>query len=166
MDAAARLAELLISRNLRVAVVETTAGGLLCARLTSVSGSSQWFERGFVAYSQAAKLELLTGSDDLLAAHGNVSEAIACALASAVRERCGVDLCVAETGIAGPIRGRSGKPVGTCFLAVATASEVVCEHHVFAGDRPAIREAIVERALAVMLKIVTATEGVPGDSTP
>jgi nicotinamide-nucleotide amidase len=148
------VAQLLTDRNLRLAVAEATCGGFLCARLASVPGSSRFFDRGVIAYSRPAKKELLGIDDEALSEHGSVSRETAMAMATGVRERSGADLGLAETGIAGPIGGRSPKPIGTCFIAVATVNDLACEEHVFAGDRAAIREAIVLRALQMVIRVI------------
>lgn len=150
------VAELLTARGLRLAVVETTTGGLICARLTAVPGSSKFLDSGLVAYSKSAKRQWLGIEETLLNAHGSVSEAVAIAMAQAVRERSGVDLGLAETGIAGPKPGRSPKPVGTCYLALATAAATHCIEVHCDGDRAAIRHGIVERALALIVETVNA----------
>ena len=142
------LGRLLVERGWTISVAETTAGGLICARIVSVPGSSAYLERGVVAYSKASKVELLGGAEDALDAYGAVSEETAVALAQGVRQVSGVTLGLAETGIAGPIRGRSPKPIGSACIALAGPDGSQCASFVFSGDRQHIRERIAEQALA------------------
>lgn len=141
---AARLRE----RGWRLASAESCTGGLIAAACTSVAGSSDWFERGFVTYSNAAKTELLGVPKALIETHGAVSEAVARAMAEGVLQRAPVQLAVAVTGIAGPGGAMPGKPVGTVWLAWGTAAGVRAERLHFEGDRSAVRQASVDAALA------------------
>jgi nicotinamide-nucleotide amidase len=109
---------LLRSRGWWVALAESCTGGLATSRLTDVPGSSAYVERSVVAYSNRAKIELLGVPDALIAAHGAVSEPVALAMAAGIRQRAGVDIGVAITGIAGPGGGSEQKPVGTVCIAV------------------------------------------------
>ncbi len=111
------LADALRARGWRIAAAESCTGGLIAAACTSVAGSSDWFERGFVTYSNEAKTELLGVPTALLAAHGAVSEPVARAMAEGALARAPVQLAVAVTGIAGPGGAVPGKPVGTVWLA-------------------------------------------------
>ena len=149
-----RLGRSLAERGWTLSVAETTAGGLICARIVGVPGSSAYFERGIVAYSRASKVEALGVSEELLAAHGSTSREAAIALAEGIRRIAGTVLGLAETGIAGPIRGRSPKPVGSAFIALSTPSGARCEAFAFEGDRQRIREQIADRALALALAFV------------
>lgn len=143
-----RLGRLLVGRGWTISVAETTAGGLICARIVSVPGSSTYLERGVVAYSRASKVELLGLAEDALDTYGAVSEETAVALAQGVRQVSGTTLGLAETGIAGPIRGRSPKPIGSACIALAGSESSQCVSFVFSGDRHHIREQIAEQALA------------------
>lgn len=146
-----RLGEILRARGWNIAVAETTTGGLISARIVAVPGSSTYFERGIIAYSKASKT--LVGVDEaLIASHGAVSPEMASAMAEGVREVSGVDVGIAETGIAGPIQGRSPKPLGSAFIAVSLPDGTTCEHHVFNGDRTEIREQIARRAILMALE--------------
>ena len=141
------LAEALRGRGWRIATAESCTGGLIAAACTQVAGSSDWFERGFVTYSNAAKSELLGVDAALIAAHGAVSEPVARALVQGALQRAPVDLAVAVTGIAGPGGAAPGKPVGTVWLAWGTANGVQAERLQLAGDRDAVRSATVRAAL-------------------
>lgn len=149
-----RLGRLLAERGWTLSVAETTAGGLICARIVGVPGSSAWFERGVVAYSTKSKNQWLGVPDSLLDRHGTVSEEAAAAMAEAVSKVSGSTLGLAETGIAGPIRGRSPKPLGTAYIALWTPEEVKCERFAFEGGRRRIRERIAEQALVTAANFV------------
>jgi nicotinamide-nucleotide amidase len=146
------LADALRRRGWRMASAESCTGGLIAAACTALAGSSDWFERGYVSYSNAAKTELLGVEPALIAAHGAVSEAVVRARATGAVERANVELGVAVTGIAGPGGSVPGKPVGTVWLAVARrvaggVPEVQAERLQLAGDRAAVRAQTVQLAL-------------------
>jgi nicotinamide-nucleotide amidase len=150
------LGDALRARGWRMATAESCTGGLIAAACTSVAGSSDWFERGVVSYSNEAKLELLGVDGALIAAHGAVSEPVAAAMASGALQRARVALAVAVTGIAGPGGAVPGKPVGTVWLAVASVQAgqtlVHTERLQLDGDRTAVREATVRLALARLME--------------
>lgn len=150
-----QLAQQLIERNWMLATAESCTGGLIAATCTDLAGSSAWFERGFVTYSNAAKTELLGVDADLIARHGAVSEPVAVAMARGALAHSAAHIAVAVTGIAGPSGATADKPVGTVWLAWATASEVCSESHLFSGDRAAIRKAAVQHALQGLLAVTT-----------
>jgi nicotinamide-nucleotide amidase len=146
------LADALRRRGWHLASAESCTGGLIAAACTAVAGSSDWFERGYVSYSNAAKAEMLGVDLDLIATHGAVSEAVVQAMALGAVQRAGVELGVAVTGIAGPGGATPGKPVGTVWLAVAVRGAgadimVRAERLQLAGDRSAVREQTVRQAL-------------------
>lgn len=146
------LGESLRRRGWSMATAESCTGGLIAAACTSVAGSSDWFERGFVSYSNAAKTELLGVDAALIAAHGAVSEAVVRAMALGALSRAGVDLAVAVTGIAGPGGGSADKPVGTVWLGLARRGPpgdalVQAERLQLGGDRSAVREQTLRIAL-------------------
>lgn len=126
---------LLKERKLTLAVAESCTGGLVGHRLTEVPGSSAYFERGVVVYSNEAKQALLGVPAELLAAHGAVSGPVVEAMARGVRERAGTDLGLGVTGIAGPEGGSPAKPVGTVFIALASPGGVQVRRFSFGGDR-------------------------------
>lgn len=138
----------MIERGWTLSVAETTTGGLISSRIVSVPGSSAFFDRGLVPYSASAKIQALGISRSQLERCGAVSVEVASAMAEAVGRTSHSMLGLAETGIAGPIRGRSPKPLGTAYIALWTPEGVRCERFVFEGDRGRIRERIAEQALA------------------
>ena len=140
------------ARGWRLATAESCTGGLIAAACTAVAGSSDWFERGFVTYSNEAKVESLGVDPALLAAHGAVSEEVACAMAAGALARARAELAVAVTGIAGPGGGSVAKPVGTVWIGVAASGEkAVATLLQASGDRAAIRQASVARALELLV---------------
>lgn len=151
------LADLLRSRGERLATAESCTGGLIAGACTDLAGSSDWFERGFVSYSNAAKTELLGVPAALIDAHGAVSEPVALAMAEGALARSHADWAVAVTGIAGPGGGSAEKPVGLVWLAwMRRGGAAQAERHVFPGDRAAVRAATVARALAGLTDRITA----------
>jgi nicotinamide-nucleotide amidase len=155
-DAVRALAEAVLTtcraRRLMVATAESCTGGMIAAALTDIAGSSDVVERGFVTYSNAAKTDLLGVPPALLAAHGAVSAEVAEAMAAGALARAPVDLAVAVTGIAGPGGGTATKPVGLVYFGIARrGTPAATEHHVFPGDRAAVRRATVLRALELLL---------------
>lgn len=139
--------KLLRANNATLATAESCTGGLLAGRLTEVPGSSDYFIEGVVAYANAAKIDLLGVSHDLIEEHGAVSEPVAEALARGIRERAGTTLGVGVTGIAGPGGGSEEKPVGLVFIALAAADECKVRRFIFPGDRQFIRMLAVNAAL-------------------
>lgn len=160
IDTLAReVGDVLRQRGWLAATAESCTGGLVAGAITGIAGSSAWFERGFVTYSNEAKQEVLGVPGAVLAAHGAVSEPTARAMAEGALAHSRADVAVAITGIAGPGGAAPGKPVGTvCFgWAVRGAGIRVATFH-FAGDRAAVREASVEAALRGLLAVVAAPE--------
>ena len=151
------LAATLRARGWMLATAESCTGGLISAACTSLAGSSDWFERGFVTYSNAAKSELLGVPAMLIDAHGAVSEAVARAMAEGAFSRSKAQVSVAVTGVAGPGGGSATKPVGTVWLAVSTSSgSTVAELLQLAGDRAAVRRQTLVCALDAVLKAAAA----------
>ena len=147
-------------RGAMCATAESCTGGLVAGAITDVAGSSAWFDRGFVTYSNEAKMELLGVSAATLARHGAVSEATARAMAEGALARSRARLAVAITGVAGPGGGSAAKPVGTvCFAwAVRDGATIATTRH-FEGDRFAVRRAAVAAALAGLLAAVATMPG-------
>lgn len=141
------VADLLIKRQWKLTTAESCTGGMIAAACTDLAGSSDWFERGFVTYSNEAKTELLGVDAHLIAQHGAVSEAVVRAMAEGALTHSRAQVSVAVTGIAGPTGGSAAKPVGTVWFGWATAQGVTSEVQHFAGDRAAVRAATVQHAL-------------------
>jgi nicotinamide-nucleotide amidase len=142
------VAQALRRKGATLVTAESCTGGMIAARCTDVAGSSDWFERGFVSYSNAAKIESLGVGAALIDAHGAVSSEVACAMASGALRHSHADIAVAVTGIAGPGGATPGKPVGTVWLAAARRGEPAqAELLRLSGDRHAVREQTVEHAL-------------------
>lgn len=150
------LAAALRARTLTLATAESCTGGRIAAACTSLAGSSDWFERGYVTYSNAAKGEDIGVPAALIAAHGAVSEPVARAMAEGARSRAKAGVAVAVTGIAGPGGGSPDKPVGTVWLAVASAGATRAEKLQLGGDRAEIRQATVEHAIDAVLDVLAA----------
>ncbi len=142
-----QVAALLQQKKLMLATAESCTGGLIAAACTDLAGSSVWFERGFVSYSNAAKTELLGVPADLIEAHGAVSEPVARAMVEGALRHSHAQVAVAVTGVAGPGGGSPDKPVGTVWFGWATPDGVVTDKRCFDGDRQQVREATVQHAL-------------------
>ncbi len=146
------LADGLRARGWRIATAESCTGGRIAGFCTDLAGSSDWFDCGFVSYSNSAKTTLLGVDAALIAEHGAVSEAVAQAMALGALARSQADLAVAVTGVAGPAGGTAAKPVGTVWLAWAWRNagggiETEAALRRFDGDRAAVRLATVSSAL-------------------
>jgi len=154
-----QLGVLLKQRNLKLTTAESCTGGQLAYIVTAIPGSSNWFERGFVTYSNEAKQEMLGVSNDLIVKHGAVSKEVVLAMAQGALNHSHAQLSVAITGIAGPTGGTTDKPVGTVWIAWqnhnhgATAN---CYH--FEGGRISIRTQAVEQALQGLLQLYSSSD--------
>ena len=156
-DLVPRLAAALKARGEMLATAESCTGGLIAGACTGLSGSSDWFERGFVTYSNAAKTELLEVSEALIETHGAVSEPVVRAMAAGALRRSRAQWAVAVTGVAGPTGGSADKPVGTVWFGWATPVGVFTERQRFDGDRAAVRQATVAHALnGLLLRMASA----------
>jgi nicotinamide-nucleotide amidase len=154
----AEMADLLRRRGWRIVTAESCTGGLIAALCTSLAGSSDWFERGFVTYSNAAKAESLGVDAALIASHGAVSEATALAMARGALARSAADVALAVTGIAGPTGATADKPVGLVWLGWASRDEAGtvqagAARQVWPGDRTAVRSATVQWGLERLLAL-------------
>ena len=154
-ELAARLGERLIKKQMRCVVAESCTGGLLSSIITAIPGCSQWFERGFVTYSNESKQELLGVSKEILKSHGAVSEATVRAMVSGALHNSHADISVAITGIAGPGGASKDKPLGTVWIAWAGTQQSIKVHcYHFTGDRIAVRNQAVAKSLDGLLKMV------------
>ncbi len=153
-DLSRTLGERLLARGWLLATAESCTGGGIACAVTDIAGSSAWFDRGFVTYSNAAKQDMLGVPAATLAAHGAVSEATARAMASGALARSAAGVAVAVTGVAGPSGGSPAKPVGTVWFAYALAGGAVhARLHRYDGDRAAVRARTVERALGDLIRL-------------
>jgi len=159
LDALAlRLGRALLVRGWRLSAAESCTGGWIAKTLTDVAGSSQWFDGSVVSYSNASKTDLLGVGQELLAAHGAVSEQVVRAMANGARERFHTQLAVAVSGIAGPDGGTQDKPVGTVWFAWATptggGTGTGAARRVFAGGRDSVRRQSVAFAIERLVDLV------------
>ena len=141
------LAARLLANGQMLATAESCTGGMIAAACTDLAGSSAWFERGFVSYSNEAKTELLGVPAALIAEHGAVSEPVVRAMAQGALQHSRAQVAVAVTGVAGPGGGSDSKPVGSVWFGWATPAGVVTQLCRFEGDRHQVRQASVRHAL-------------------
>ena len=153
-DSCQQLAALLRQQGRKLATAESCTGGLVAAACTDLAGSSDWFERGFVTYSNEAKTSMLGVPASLIAAHGAVSEAVARAMAKGALQQSLAQVALAVTGVAGPSGGSAEKPVGTVWFAWALPSGLTSEVQHFAGDRATVRAATVQHTLGRLLTLL------------
>lgn len=144
----------MLKRQWMLATAESCTGGLIAGACTDLAGSSAWFERGFVTYSNAAKTEQLGVDAALIATHGAVSEPVVRAMAQGALQYSHAQVAVAVTGVAGPSGGSADKPVGTVWFGWATPSGLLSEVQHFAGDRAAVRAATVHHALVRLASLL------------
>lgn len=152
----ARLAEILLERGWKLATAESCTGGLIAAACTELSGSSNWFERGFVTYSNEAKVELLGVDPALVARSGAVSEVVARAMAFGAVRHSRAQVSAAVTGVAGPTGGSAEKPVGTVWFGFQVDGQLTSETRRFAGNRGEVRLQAVEHALRRLVELMDA----------
>ena len=154
LDDAKKVIDVCRDAGLKIATVESCTGGLLAGALTSIAGSSDVVERGFVTYSNEAKSELVGVPAALIQSHGAVSEQVARAMAEGGVQRSPADIAVAVTGVAGPDGGTRDKPVGLVHIAAARAGhDTQVLARVFSGDRDDVRLASVSAGLGLLLRI-------------
>lgn len=146
------IGKLLCELKLRIAIAESCTGGLLGHRITNVPGSSNYFDRGIVAYSNQAKKELLGVPEEILNKYGAVSSQTAIAMAKGMKKISNADVTLAITGIAGPAGGTPEKPVGLVYIALAGTGEddIICHQFNFSGDRETIKLCSSQSALSIL----------------
>ena len=150
---AGEVAAVLTEQKLTLAVAESCTGGGLCQTLTDIPGSSAWFDRGFITYSNQAKIEMLGVSSTLLEQYGAVSFEAARAMVEGVHGQSNAELAIAITGIAGPGGGTAEKPVGTVFFGIGQKGQAVkIDKRRFKGEREEVRARSVEFVLKALLK--------------
>jgi nicotinamide-nucleotide amidase len=152
IELAQRVGAALKARGEKLATAESCTGGWVSMALTAVAGSSDWFERGYVTYSNAAKREELGVAEETLRRHGAVSEETAREMAAGALRKSGALAALAITGIAGPTGGTAAKPVGTVCFAWARGGKISSETRRFDGDRESVRRQSVRRALEGLLQ--------------
>lgn len=146
-EAAARLGQALLALQLRLALAESCTGGWIAKAITDIPGASDWFEAGFVTYSNEAKIEVLGVSAEVLAEHGAVSEPVVQAMAAGARRVARTGAALAVSGVAGPAGGSSDKPVGLVWFGFSVGQREWAERADFDGDREAVRRHSVEYAI-------------------
>ena len=159
LDIAKEVSKLLIARGWTLALAESCTGGLVCAALTDLPGSSDWFERGYITYSNQAKSECLGVPTETIESFGAVSEQVAKAMSEGAQKNAGVNVAVSITGIAGPAGGSIEKPVGTVCFGWTIQKEnlvdiTICKRMQFSGDRQAVREQARDFALSELIELL------------
>lgn len=153
-DVCLELGNALTKKKFRIALAESCTGGLVCQHLTNIPGSSVWFDRGFVTYSNESKIELLKVSQDTLLKFGAVSQEVASEMALGALNESHAQIALSITGIAGPSGGSIEKPVGTVFFAIAHQNKIIFNaSKVFPGSRENIRESSCLFALNQVLAL-------------
>lgn len=150
-----KISLILKKQQLKIVTAESCTGGLISHTLTNISGSSDYFDRGIVSYSNTAKTELLGVSEGLLEKYGAVSKQVAKAMAEGVRIRSSVDIGIATTGIAGPTGGTKEKPVGLVYIAVSTSDDTIVKKFQFSGKRIENKKSTCNAALEMLLDVIT-----------
>ncbi len=150
-----KVSNLLKKQNLTVATAESCTGGLIAHTLTNISGSSDYFDRGIVSYSNNAKMELLDVPENLLKKYGAVSEQVAKSMAEGVRKISNVDIGIATTGIAGPTGGTKEKPVGLVYIAISTSENTVVKKFQFSDNRLQNKESTCNAALEILFEYIS-----------
>ncbi|WP_020651865.1 CinA family protein [Massilia niastensis] len=154
IDLATKVGRALEAKGLLLVTAESCTGGGVSQAITEIAGSTGWFERGFVTYSNLSKTELLNVPDALIAQFGSVSEEVAGAMAEGAVANSNADVAVSTTGIAGPSGAVPGKPVGTVCFGWSRGDTTYTERLVLSGDRQSIREQTVAHALQGLLRFI------------
>jgi len=150
----AQFGEQLLQKTLKIAAAESCTGGLFCEVLTRIPGSSNWFDRGFITYSNEAKIEMLGVKLSTLEQFGAVSEQTVIEMTQGVFKHSNADIACAITGIAGPDGGTKDKPVGLVWMGFAKRNDTIQTHHeIFKGDRQSIRKQVVKLMLKFLKEI-------------
>jgi PncC family amidohydrolase len=150
-----KVSDELKKQKVTIATAESCTGGLLAHTLTNISGSSEYFDRGVVSYSNKSKQDLLGVPNQLITQYGAVSKEVAENMANGIRQTAMVQYAIATTGIAGPTGGTKEKPVGLVYIAIATKDRVYVKDFLFSGNRLTNKENTVTAALEFLLKILT-----------
>ena len=142
-------------RNISIATAESCTGGLLANLLTNISGSSEYFDRGVVTYSNISKIELLGVSQEIIQKYGAVSKETASAMAIGIKERSNVDIGISTTGIAGPTGGTKEKPIGLVYIGISTPKETKVKRFIFTKNRLQNKEQTCYEALKILLETIS-----------
>ena len=142
-------------RNISIATAESCTGGLLAHLLTNISGSSEYFDRGVVTYSNISKIELLGVSQETIQEYGAVSKETASAMAIGIKERSNVDIGISTTGISGPTGGTKEKPVGLVYIGISTPKETKVKQFIFTKNRLQNKEQTCYEALKILLETIS-----------
>ena len=142
-------------RNISIATAESCTGGLLAHLLTNISGSSEYFNRGVVTYSNISKIELLGVSQETIQEYGAVSKETASAMAIGIKERSNVDIGISTTGIAGPTGGTKEKPIGLVYIGISTPKETKVKQFIFTKNRLQNKEQTCYEALKILLETIS-----------
>ncbi|MDF1655100.1 MAG: CinA family protein [Coxiellaceae bacterium] len=151
-----QLGDLLKQKKHTLALAESCTGGGIAQAITAIAGSSAWFDRGFVTYSNQAKMDMLSVTSETLASDGAVSEATAKQMAQGAVDHSLANVALSVTGVAGPDGGSDEKPVGTVWFGMTCNNHVTAEQQLFSGDRAAVRQAAVQHALQLLIGCVSA----------
>lgn len=151
MTIEARVYELLKKQNITVTTAESATGGMIASTLINVPGISEFFTEGYVTYSNAAKVKMLGVNADTIDTFGVVSNETAAEMCECAAKVAATDAAISVTGVAGPDGGTKDCPVGTVYIGCFFKGKTVVEHHVFPGDRMAVRKAACNRALELLL---------------
>ncbi|PPD13065.1 CinA family protein [Methylophilus sp.] len=160
LELSADLGQAMQAQGWQLALAESCTGGMIAESVTAIAGSSAWFDRGFVTYSNAAKIDMLAVPERLIAEHGAVSEPVARAMAMGALQRSQANISGAVTGIAGPGGGSALKPVGTVCFAWAMrdvenqGNQIVIETRHFEGDRTQVRQQAASHLLTGLLRLI------------
>ncbi|MFK7840365.1 MAG: CinA family protein [Bdellovibrionales bacterium] len=151
-DIVDKVAQQLVTAKMKLVTAESCTGGQLASQLTQKSGASQYFERGFITYSNEAKAELLNVHPSIIEENGAVSEQTAIAMAKGALKNSKADISISITGIAGPEGGSADKPVGTVYFGYAVKNNISgCMHYVFDGERQTIQNLATKHALFIII---------------
>ena len=144
----------LIEKNYKIATAESCTGGLISHNLTNIPGSSNFFDRGIISYSNQSKIDLLDVNRELIEKYGAVSEEVALAMAKGLRKNFGVDIGLSTTGIAGPSGGSKEKPVGLVFIGISIKDKSNVKKFIFKGDRLKNKISFCNAALNILLDVL------------
>lgn len=147
-----RVYELLKAHNITLSTAESATGGMISSTLINVAGISEFFQEGYVTYSNDAKVKMIHASRDIIDTYGVVSKETAENMAQAVAKTAETDAALSVTGVAGPDGGTEECPVGTVYIGCFLKGKTVVEHHIFSGDRMEVRKAACRRALELLVE--------------